>query len=245
VTGHGRSGTMLLSGDPIRILFTIPVLMFSFSLHEFCHALAACALGDVTQKREGRLTLNPLKHIDWFGFICLIAAGFGWAKPVMVDPTYFTKSKKGGMALTSLAGPAANFIFAFLCLMILFPIFTNYFEIPPNFNIIFGGFDVILESGIPAQARFIILLLLLAIVYNLVLCAFNLIPLPPLDGSKIFFVFLPETAYFKFANGHPAMFIIMLILIFTGWIWYVMGPVLLALYSFFVFFARMFYAFML
>lgn len=87
------------------------------TIHESCHGLAAYALGDPTAKRAHRLSLNPLRHIDWIGFVMMIVAGFGWAKPVPVNPNYFKKPKEG-MAVTALAGPASNFLLALLLLLI-------------------------------------------------------------------------------------------------------------------------------
>ena len=104
---------MLRHNSLQEILLLVPVLLISLTVHEMAHGLAAYALGDNTAKREGRLSLNPIHHIDWIGFILLMTVGFGWAKPVPVDPRYFKDPKKS-MALTSLAGPFANILLAFL-----------------------------------------------------------------------------------------------------------------------------------
>jgi Zn-dependent protease len=106
----------------LELFAKVIVLLFSFSLHEFFHSYAAYKMGDYSQKSRGRLTLNPLMHIDWIGFLLILVAGFGWAKPVMINPENFAKGEGGdadnrrmkrGMAITSLAGPVSNLVLAF------------------------------------------------------------------------------------------------------------------------------------
>ena len=104
-------------GSLESILLRVASVFLCLTIHETCHGLAAYALGDPTAKRAHRLSLNPLRHIDWLGLIMMVAAGFGWAKPVPVDPSYFKKPKQG-MALTALAGPVSNFLLALLLLLI-------------------------------------------------------------------------------------------------------------------------------
>ena len=172
----------------------ITILIFSVIIHENAHGLAALAMGDQTAKKAGRLSLNPLKHVDPFGsvilpVIFLFAFGmvFGYAKPVPVNPRYF-KDQRKGMMLTSLAGPFSNFLMAAMG-------------------------SVLLTSGLLAS---IPLILEFFIIINVVLGVFNLIPIPPLDGSKILEGVLPRawlTGYYKFENIVERYFMIIMILI--------------------------------
>lgn len=156
------------------LLKTLAVLL-CLTVHETCHGLAAYALGDPTARNMHRLSFNPLRHIDWFGLIMMFAAGFGWAKPVPVDPRYFRKPKQG-MALTALAGPVSNFLLAFLMILISKAI---YLYAP------FNGFWNVLFS----------FCLYTAAPLSVGLGLFNLLPIPPLDGSKVVAAFLPDAAY--------------------------------------------------
>lgn len=144
------------------------------TIHETCHGLAAYALGDPTAKRQHRLSLNPLRHIDWLGLLMMVVAGFGWAKPVPVNPNYFKKPKQG-MALTALAGPVSNFLLALALLfsvrlMVQHATYTQFNQ---------GLVDFMVQTA------------LLSIGLGL----FNLIPIPPLDGSKVLFSLLPDRMY--------------------------------------------------
>ena len=152
----------------IRLLAVLACL----TVHELCHGLAAYALGDPTAKRNHRLSLNPLRHIDWLGFAMLAVAGFGWAKPVPVNPGYF-KRPKLGMALTALAGPVSNFL---LALLFLLPV-----------RALTGVGGLWGEIGLEFLVRGAILSIGLGI--------FNMIPIPPLDGSKVLFALLPDRQY--------------------------------------------------
>jgi len=239
--------------DPIELLFIIPVLLFSLSLHEFCHSFTAHTLGDVTQKKEGRLTLNPLKHIDWLGFICLAVMGYGWAKPVRVNPVYFakgdvamgeTKGMKSGMALVSLMGPLSNFVMAFIGYMAFYPLYYLYTGQHTQYRSLTEFDSIINNSSISAIGRIILLLMSVLVQYNLVLGAFNMFPLPPMDGSKIFSAFLPDKAYFKFINGGGISVIILLVLIFTGAIGFLITPIILLSFLAFHFVAQALYFFL-
>lgn len=152
-------------------------LITSIPVHETAHAYVSYKLGDPTAKEMGRLTLNPLKHFDPIGAICLLVAGIGWAKPVPIDPRYY-KNLKAGMALSALAGPVSNFIMALLS-MIVFKIFEYAY---------YGsGSEVWFYAALVFNYM---------VVINITLGIFNLIPIPPFDGSRIFLVFLPERWYF-------------------------------------------------
>lgn len=161
-------------GSLESILLRVAAVFLCLTIHETCHGLAAYALGDPTAKRAHRLSLNPLRHIDWLGLIMMVAAGFGWAKPVPVNPNYFKKPKQG-MALTALAGPMSNFLLAFIMLLAarIFCDVASYSE---------------------ANQRILDFILMVAIL-SIGLGLFNLVPIPPLDGSKVLFAVLPDRAY--------------------------------------------------
>lgn len=161
-------------GSLESILLRVAAVFLCLTIHETCHGLAAYALGDPTAKRAHRLSLNPLRHIDWLGLIMMVAAGFGWAKPVPVNPNYFKKPKQG-MALTALAGPMSNFLLA-LIMLLAARIFC----------------DVAAYSE--ANQRILDFILMVAIL-SIGLGLFNLVPIPPLDGSKVLFAVLPDRAY--------------------------------------------------
>ena len=149
-------------------------VLFCLTVHETCHGLAALALGDPTAKRQHRLSLNPLRHIDWFGLLMMLVAGFGWARPVPVNPNYFKKPRQG-MALTALAGPASNLLLALLLLIPARLIYTN------------AHYSVFNQTALDFLTSTAAL--------SIGLGLFNLIPIPPLDGSKVLAVLLPERAY--------------------------------------------------
>lgn len=149
-------------------------VLVCLTVHETCHGLAALALGDPTAKRMRRLSLNPLHHIDWLGLASMFLCGFGWAKPVPVDMRYF-KRPKAGMAVTALAGPASNFLLAML--LLFFASLTARLAAGEGAALLYG---------------FLVSTALLSVGLGL----FNLVPIPPLDGSKVLFALLPERAYY-------------------------------------------------
>ena len=161
-------------GSLLDMLKRLAAVLLCLTVHETCHGLAAYALGDPTARRAHRLSLNPLRHIDWFGLLMMFAAGFGWAQPVPVDPNFFKKPKQG-MALTALAGPVSNFLLAFLMLFAAKIIFSGASWTQTNEAI----FDLMLTVA----------------VLSIGLGLFNLVPIPPLDGSKVLFSVLPDRAY--------------------------------------------------
>lgn len=166
------------SNGIVAFLYTLPVLLFSLSVHEFAHAFVAYKLGDSSQKALGRITLDPFKHIDLFGFLCIALCGFGWGKPVCIDDKNFKNKARGNM-LVAFAGPAANLILSFLftCILKLFVV-TNILDLSSS--------NVVIKS--------IVNMIVLSIEFNIVFGIFNLIPIPPFDGSKVLEYFLPKKA---------------------------------------------------
>ncbi len=159
---------MFSNATLIRLLVSIPGMLLCLSVHEASHGLAAYALGDPTAKNAGRLTIDPLRHLDVIGTICLLFFHVGWAKPVPVNPRYF-KHPRRDMVLVSLAGPLSNFVLALLALLLYHP----------------------LRMSSSSIVMTIALMLYMTAVMSIGLGVFNLIPVPPLDGSKIVFSFLP------------------------------------------------------
>lgn len=180
-------------------IYMAPVLLISFPVHESAHAYSAYRLGDDTAKRAGRLTLNPFKHLDLLGTICLVLFQFGWAKPVPVDPRNF-RNPRAGMAATAIAGPFSNLILAFVSILLLHLFGTAAaYTMPVWLATILATF-----------------LMYLAIV-NINLCLFNLIPVPPLDGSNILQFFLPRAAQEFFdRNARYFQFLILLLFFFPA-----------------------------
>lgn len=185
---------MFVNRDPILYLSSMLAIFLILPIHEWAHAYTAYLLGDHTAKWEGRLSINPMRHLSLWGSICLLCFGFGWAKPVPINPYNLTKVKdpKIGFAICSLAGPISNFLMAVIL------------------NIIFKILQYTNISGV-----------FLSIIYhcvliNIYLMVFNLLPIPPLDGSRIWGLFLKEETYNKLLiNEHKIIFIIY-ILLFTG-----------------------------
>ncbi|MBQ3534176.1 MAG: site-2 protease family protein [Clostridia bacterium] len=173
------------------MLLRLLSVLLCLTVHETCHGLAAYALGDPTAKRQNRLSLNPLRHIDWLGLAMMVAVGFGWAKPVPVNPNYF-KNPKRGMAITALAGPVSNFVLALVLLLVLrFWFMTSI-----------GG----------AWMYFLLDTAILSIGLGI----FNLIPIPPLDGSKVAAVLLPDKAYRLLMRYERIGMILLWVLITAG-----------------------------
>jgi Zn-dependent protease len=188
--------------NPAALLYILPILVMTLTVHELCHGLAAYALGDSTAKEQGRLSLNPLRHIDWMGFLMLMIAGFGWAKPVGVDLRNLKKPKRD-FALVAAAGPFSNFILAFLFTIVFCFLGGrfdgSYMTYPSHLN----------DTAVNALAY--------AILINLGLGIFNMFPIPPLDGSRLVAAFLPDRLYAQYLRlGRYGMFIIFAIAAFGG-----------------------------
>lgn len=197
----------LLSGGDIKsflvsFMLSLPIVLLSLSVHETAHGYVAYRLGDPTARSLGRLTLNPIKHIDPIGFICMALFGFGWAKPVPINTRYF-KNPKSGMALTGLAGPVSNLLLAFLFAVLWRIELTVYSAVQiTEFS---GTVFYLLET-----------FLYLGIRLNITLAVFNLIPVPPLDGSRIFLVLLPTETYFKIMRYEKYIYIVLMVALLFG-----------------------------
>ena len=188
----------------------VAAIFLCLTIHEICHGLAAYALGDPTAKSMHRLSLNPLRHIDLVGLLMMFVAGFGWAKPVPVDPRYFKKPKQG-MALTALAGPASNLLLTVIMLLICKIIYL-YIPYSTVWNAVFqfAYYTAILSVG---------------------LGEFNLIPIPPLDGSKVLAAFLPDQAYWKLMRWERYGTILLLVLYLMGPVRWVVNVLISAVYT--------------
>lgn len=179
----------------ITLLLRIAAVILCLTVHEVCHGVAAYALGDPTAKSMHRLSMNPLRHIDWLGFAALLLVGVGWAQPVPVDMRYF-KNPKRGMAVTALAGPVSNILLAVLLLLAGRFIWSS----APATELWLGIFEFLLTTALLSVG----------------LGVFNLLPIPPLDGSRIFAVVLPDRWNDTLARYERYIFPVMAVLLFSG-----------------------------
>ena len=184
-------------GSLTEAFLRVAAIFICLTVHETCHGLAAYTLGDPTAKAMNRLSLNPLRHIDWFGLAMMFVAGFGWAKPVPVNPLYFKKPKQG-MAVTALAGPVSNFVLAALMIGVSKLI---YLYAPYSF-----AWDLVFTFCLYTAAPL-----------SVGLGLFNLLPIPPLDGSKVVAVLLPDRLYIQLMRYERYGMILLLLLSWLGW----------------------------
>ena len=183
------------------IVFRIPALLIAITVHEYAHGQMSYSLGDPTPKLEGRLTLNPLAHLDVMGTIMLVLVGFGWAKPVGINPMYYKNYKKDIMKV-SFAGPGANLFLCFLA----------------TFFILFLEKFGLLSKGVYEFLRWLQL-------YNVWFAFFNLIPIPPLDGSKILMALLPRQKAYEYESTiAPYSMYILIAILFTGIVSTIISP---------------------
>ena len=185
---------MLRGGSLRGYLIIIPAVLICLTFHELAHGLVAYWMGDDTAKRAGRLTLNPLDHLDPMGTLCMVFFGFGWAKPVPVNTSRF-KNRKVGMALTALAVPLANFL---LSILLIFLAVLLQMHTENRFVTALAGF--LAQTG----------------QLSISLGVFNLLPIPPLDGSRVLQVFLPDSLYYKYYNYQVYFQIALIVLLFLG-----------------------------
>jgi len=191
----------IFSGDKyaiISIVIYILVVLTSLTVHECAHGYISYKLGDPTAKARGRLSLNPVDHLDPAGALMMLIFGFGWAKPVPVNPYYY-KNRKFGMALTAFAGPLSNLLMAFFGVLL--------FEI---------AFEFLFPLVNTATVIIICIFAYYTVMLNISLAIFNLIPVPPLDGSRVLNVFLPEKYYFKVMAYERYIYLAVILALFTG-----------------------------
>lgn len=191
--------------DIVRIVAGLPGLLIALVIHEYAHARVAVAMGDPTPAMMGRLTLNPKEHIDPIGLVMLLLAQFGWAKPVIYNPRNFQNWRKGDI-LVALAGPAANLVVAFIAYFI----YGLMYKL--GMNITVGVFSV----------------MQLIVLYNVNFAVFNMIPIPPLDGSKVLMNILPGNLAYKFAQLEQYSFLILIALMMT----HVLGTIIIPISRF-------------
>lgn len=184
--------------DLYRILIYVPIALITLSVHEYAHGYVSDKLGDPTPRSSGRLTLNPLAHIDIVGVLLMIFTGFGWAKPVPVNPRYYRDPKKG-MALVAFAGPLSNLIMALIGVLLMYV------------SLIIG-----VKVGAVSAMGWINSVLRIFVVRNLCLAVFNLIPIPPLDGSRVLGLILPSRTYFSIMRYEQYSMLVLLVLSVTG-----------------------------
>lgn len=179
----------------LSFLVTMVVVVLCLTFHELSHGLAAYAMGDPTAKTQGRLSLNPIRHIDLMGFLCMLVAGVGWAKPVSIRPDRF-RNPKVGMAVSAAAGPASNLLLAFVSMICykLLPVLFGWYAVPDLLQQFFWYM----------------------ITMNISLGVFNLLPVPPFDGSRIALLFLPRKYYFKAMQYERYIMIAVLLLALFG-----------------------------
>ena len=165
-----------------EIVISLFAVLLTLTIHEYSHGYAAYKLGDDTAKMYGRLTLNPIKHLDPIGALLMLIGGFGWAKPVPINTRYF-KNAKWGMALSALAGPVSNFVLSFVSYIIYYLLASKL----PWHTFSDGVYNLLFA---------VVMLFAISATMNLSLAIFNFIPIPPLDGSRVLFAFLPGRIYF-------------------------------------------------
>lgn len=188
------------SANLFQILIKALVLFTALPVHECAHAWTANKLGDPTAREQGRITLNPLVHLDLFGAFSMLLTGFGWARPVSVDARNF-KHPKWGMALTSIAGPVSNILLATVTLIV--------------YKVLAYGTQWDFAFYLNQVFSYMILL-------NIGLAVFNLLPIPPLDGSRLLTLILPERLYFRVMRYERYIFLILILLMFSG---FLSGPI--------------------
>ena len=188
------AGSMSFTDMLLYALSAFAVILLTMPVHEWAHGFIATKLGDPTPRYQGRLTLNPFAHIDYIGALCIILFGVGWAKPVQINPRNF-RNPKVGMAITALAGPVSNILMAGLSLLLGNIV---YVLLPTTYGLFVMSFFTLVAST------------------NIYLAVFNLIPIPPFDGSRILFAILPDKYYWRVMEYERILMFVLLLIIATG-----------------------------
>lgn len=192
------------------IIIQAPVILFALTIHEYCHGLVANYLGDDTALKQGRLTLNPIAHLDVIGTILMFLVGFGWAKPVPVNPLNFKDPKKG-MLLVALAGPVSNLVTAIVAGIFLRNLIPRI---------------ITSDHGISGFYSTLLVVMVLTVIYGVGLAIFNILPIPPLDGSRVVYGLLPQRQAYAYSRFEPYGVMVLFALflfggrIFSVVIWY-------------------------
>jgi Zn-dependent protease len=203
-------GNWFTAIDWTEVAFSVPALLLALTFHEFCHGLAATALGDDTPRLQGRLSINPLRHLDPVGTLLLFLFKFGWAKPVEVNPLKFRCNRKLGMALVGVAGPLSNLVLALISAYCM----------------------KFIDSGVIPYNPYFYTFFYMLMIYNVCFAAFNILPFPPLDGSKVIAAIIPDE-WSEFLYGNRQLFmLILVVLMTTGYVTKFMQPVVGWLYYF-------------
>lgn len=186
----------------LEVAFSVPALLIALTFHEFCHGIVATVLGDDTPRLQGRLSANPLRHLDPVGTLMLFFFKFGWAKPVQVNPNNFRTNQRVGMALVAIAGPVSNLLLAILAAF---------------------GMKLIASGTIPSNTYFYTFFYML-MMYNLCFAAFNILPIPPLDGSKIVAAIVPDDIADILYSNTQLFSLLLILFATTGYVGKFMQP---------------------
>lgn len=189
----------------------IPALLIGFAFHEFAHAFVADRLGDPTPRSQGRLTLNPIAHLDLMGALMALLFQFGWAKPVQTNPRYYKMDPTKGHVLVALAGPVMNLLVAFIVFLL-----DGLFVVLIGNSSWMSTIDLILET---------------TVTMNLALAVFNLLPIPPLDGYAVVAGLLPYRLAFRFRSIERYGWVIMMVILFTGVASFILGPLVNGIFA--------------
>ena len=192
----------------VRMIAGLPGIVIAMVVHEYAHARVAYALGDNTPRLQGRLTLNPAAHVDLIGLLMLVVVHFGWAKPVQINPLNFAEPRRDDI-MVSLAGPAANLITAFIALLII---------------VLLAKFNIAFTEGVLVVSQLII-------TFNINFAIFNMLPIPPLDGSHILRNLLPYELAGTYAQLERFSFIFLIIILMTPVLSYILIPIQRIIYN--------------